>query len=204
MNDHETTRERILASARELFAANGYRGASIRDITKAAGANLGAVTYHFGTKQDLYQAVLSGAFDQLAGRVERAVGTEGAGPERLAATVRALFRFYREEPDVPRLALHELAGGTGLPQVAGPHLRRTLLAIHRLVEAGIAAGAFRAADPNLVAFSIVSQAVWFAIVGRSLVTVAGIPVDHELLANRMERHVTDVVTRFLAQEAGSS
>jgi len=204
MNGHTSTRERILTAARELFAAQGYRGASIRDITKAAGANLGAVTYHFGTKQDLYQAVLSGAFEQLAGRVEAAVGTEGSGPERLAATVRTMFRFYQEEPDVPRLALHQLAGGAGLPPVVGPYLRRNLGAIGALIEAGIAAGEFRAVDPNLVTFTIISQAVWFAIIGRSLVTLADLPVDHELLAERMERHVTDVVTRFLAQEAGPS
>jgi AcrR family transcriptional regulator len=204
MNYAATTRQRILNAARELFAARGYRGASIRDITKSAGVNLGAVTYHFGTKQDLYQAVLSRAFDELAGRVEAAVGTEGSSPERLAATVGALFRFYREKPDVPRLALHQLAGGAGLPPVVGPYLRRSLAAIRELVEAGITAGDFRAVDPNLVAFTIISQAVWFAILGRSLVTVAGIPLDLDLLAERMEHHVTDVVTRFLAQEAGPS
>ncbi|RZA13604.1 MAG: TetR/AcrR family transcriptional regulator, partial [Lysobacteraceae bacterium] len=39
----------LLDTAEELFARRGYNGASIRDITAAAGANLGAVTYHFGT-----------------------------------------------------------------------------------------------------------------------------------------------------------
>ena len=52
----ETTQS-ILEAARELFAERGYDGASIRAITARAGVNLGAVTYHFGTKERLYLAV---------------------------------------------------------------------------------------------------------------------------------------------------
>ena len=53
------TRGRILDAAERLFAAHGFAGTSLRAVTREAGANLAAVHYHFGTKEDLLRAVLS-------------------------------------------------------------------------------------------------------------------------------------------------
>ena len=55
----DVTRERILDSAEKLFAERGYAGTSLRDLTQAASVNLGAVNYHFGSKEGLLKAVLS-------------------------------------------------------------------------------------------------------------------------------------------------
>ncbi|WLQ62408.1 MULTISPECIES: TetR/AcrR family transcriptional regulator [Streptomyces] len=51
------TRTQILDAAEHLFAEHGYRGTSVRAITKLAGANLAAVGYHFGSKAELMAAV---------------------------------------------------------------------------------------------------------------------------------------------------
>ncbi|MHB1358345.1 MAG: TetR/AcrR family transcriptional regulator [Rhodocyclaceae bacterium] len=51
------TRERILDAAERLFTANGFDGASMRQITGAAGVNLASVNYHFGSKEALVQEV---------------------------------------------------------------------------------------------------------------------------------------------------
>jgi AcrR family transcriptional regulator len=46
-------RTAILDAAEQLFSKNGVEGTSMRDISKAAGVNLGAINYHFGTKDRL-------------------------------------------------------------------------------------------------------------------------------------------------------
>ncbi|MEI8234039.1 MAG: TetR/AcrR family transcriptional regulator [Verrucomicrobiota bacterium] len=51
------TRAAILDTAERLFGENGVEGTSVRDITHAAGVNLGAINYHFGTKDALVMAV---------------------------------------------------------------------------------------------------------------------------------------------------
>ncbi|MFF3191221.1 TetR/AcrR family transcriptional regulator [Streptomyces misionensis] len=51
------TRTQLLDAAEHLFAEHGYRGTSVRAITKLAGANLAAVGYHFGSKAELMAAV---------------------------------------------------------------------------------------------------------------------------------------------------
>jgi AcrR family transcriptional regulator len=59
------TRERILDASEKLFMANGYDGTSMRLITGAAGVNLAAVNYHFGTKESLMQEVFRRRLDWL-------------------------------------------------------------------------------------------------------------------------------------------
>ncbi len=50
------TKDRILNAAERLFAQQGLDGTSLRTITEAAGVNLAAVNYHFGSKDGLIQA----------------------------------------------------------------------------------------------------------------------------------------------------
>lgn len=51
------TRDTILDAAEQLFAHHGHDNTSMRQITTAAGVNLSAVNYHFGSKDGLTQAV---------------------------------------------------------------------------------------------------------------------------------------------------
>jgi AcrR family transcriptional regulator len=53
-----TSRERLLDAAEELFADYGFNGVSVRQIVEAAKVNLGAIPYHFGTKENLFKEVI--------------------------------------------------------------------------------------------------------------------------------------------------
>ena len=79
MNRTGSTKDRILGAAEALFAQRGFDGASLRQLTSAAGVNLAAVNYHFGSKEKLVEQVLRrrldvlsnqrlAALDKLAGR----------------------------------------------------------------------------------------------------------------------------------------
>lgn len=53
-----TTKERILMTSMSLFAEQGFAEISLRTITTAAGVNLAAVNYHFGSKTDLIRTII--------------------------------------------------------------------------------------------------------------------------------------------------
>lgn len=59
------TKVRILDAAEGLFMLHGFEATSLRAITAAAGANLAAVNYHFGGKEELFQAVLTRRLDPM-------------------------------------------------------------------------------------------------------------------------------------------
>ncbi|WP_321369033.1 CerR family C-terminal domain-containing protein [uncultured Desulfuromusa sp.] len=52
------TRSRLLTAAGQAFAEYGFKGANLREICQTAKVNLGAVTYYFGDKEQLYREAL--------------------------------------------------------------------------------------------------------------------------------------------------
>ncbi len=77
----EDTRRRILETARDVFAAAGYEGASTRLLAERAGVNLPAIQYYFGSKEGLYRAVI----DDIVAQIE-------AGMAPVAARIDAALR----------------------------------------------------------------------------------------------------------------
>src|SRR6201996_4126835 len=55
----EDTSRRILLAAIEVFAEEGYDGASTRSLASRAGVNAPAIQYYFGSKEGLYRAVIA-------------------------------------------------------------------------------------------------------------------------------------------------
>lgn len=73
----EDTRRRILDTALELFAAEGYEGTSTRLLAERAGVNLPAIQYYFGSKEGLYRAAVARISEEIGAQMgpprERAV-----------------------------------------------------------------------------------------------------------------------------------
>src|SRR5882762_11783567 len=59
------TKTRILDAAEHLFMEHGFEATSLRQLTSAASVNLAAVNYHFGSKEELFQAVLTRRLDPM-------------------------------------------------------------------------------------------------------------------------------------------
>ena len=57
-SEQEDARARLIDAAIKLFAEKGYEGTSVRDLATAAGVNVAAVSYHFGSKDALYTEAL--------------------------------------------------------------------------------------------------------------------------------------------------
>jgi len=88
------TRQRVLESACELFADKGYRDATVQDICDNANANIAAVNYYFGSKDELFVAACEHAYElSTEASVLEADLSEAQPPEEvLAAFIRARVR----------------------------------------------------------------------------------------------------------------
>src|SRR5690606_10168216 len=83
------TRDALIAAGRARFARHGYDGASVRAITARAGANLGAITYHFGSKRALDDEVVRRCLEPLADRVLSLARGGSAPLDRIETVARA-------------------------------------------------------------------------------------------------------------------
>ena len=119
------TRAAILAAARELFAAQGYAGTSVRSIGAAAGVDASLVHHYFGAKDDLFLAALELRVDPRV--VVPPVfegGLEGAG-ERLMRLFVSVWDD--EEKRLPLLALVRGALDAGGQQLVRDGFMRMVL-----------------------------------------------------------------------------
>jgi AcrR family transcriptional regulator len=94
------TRARLLEAAAAIFSEEGFRAASVRQICQRAGANVAAIHYHFGGKEELYLELLRELGRRSFERYPPTLGL-GANPtpeERLFAFVHAfLLRVLSED-----------------------------------------------------------------------------------------------------------
>jgi AcrR family transcriptional regulator len=106
------TRRAILAIAQELFAAQGYAGTSVADITGRMGMSKAALYYHFSSKTEILRALLQEPMAAYSHLAEGAAGPLGAR-ELLAAVIdttadlRALVDVIGNDPSA-QSALHDL------------------------------------------------------------------------------------------------
>ena len=99
------TKTRILDAAEQLFMEHGFEATSLRQLTTAAGVNLAAVNYHFGSKEELFQAVLTRRLDpmnqeriDLLERLEREAAGKPLSVERiLSAMLIPALKLARDE-----------------------------------------------------------------------------------------------------------
>lgn len=111
------TAERILDAAERLFVEHGYETTAVRAVTLAAGVNLAAVNYHFGSKEALIRAVLRRRLDVLNRErlsvLDAAEAAAGDAPVRPSVIVQGFFGT------VFRLAEDEATGGVMLLRLLG-------------------------------------------------------------------------------------
>ncbi len=132
------TKRAILSAALSEFAQVGFEGASIRNIAAITGLQHPLITYHYRTKEILWQAVAEDAFAQIRQLWdERLAGHEEMSPiERLQAEYSTFLRFTMTYPDFHHFMLRESRPGnprlTWLVQtIILPTMQRVLPDIER-------------------------------------------------------------------------
>jgi multidrug efflux system outer membrane protein len=143
------TRSRILDAAESLIAEKGFRAFSLREVTRAAGANLAAVNYHFGSRDGLVGEVLARVIEPINQQrlrlLDEAEARHGDRPVPVEEILEALHRPVvdrmksspHETPVYLRLAGRCLAESSEHPQEALVDLFREV--ISRFLAAAAAA-----------------------------------------------------------------
>jgi AcrR family transcriptional regulator len=198
-NQEDIPKERLLDEAEALFARKGFHAVSVREITSAAGCNLAAVNYHFGTKENLYLEVFRTRWISRATRLreyyEKSLSAQ-ASPSP-ASIVKALAQAFLEGPwtDEERMRHHlliarELAEPTkafGLlaGQVMRPFLQELSDQLGDLLPKDMGK------DGMLLKIMSIFGMLFFFNFGRVMVTgLSGREYDSEFKA-RLVEHIVD-------------
>ena len=106
--DPKSMKARILASARRIFGEYGYNKTTTRMIAKDVGIDISTLYYHWGEKQDLYEAVLEDVGDEIQHKlngIERNVSGQSL-TKRLEIALDMMCDYLFSHPEVPNLILY--------------------------------------------------------------------------------------------------
>ena len=137
----QRTRQRIVQSARMLFAARGFEAVSLRDIAVHSDVTHGLIRHHFGSKEDIWRAVIDTAFQEylavITPLVETAMTGNGAALPTVKAVARTVVLISGRYPEAMRLLMHEgVEGGPRLDYFMAQlaPLRALMAPLHEAVE----------------------------------------------------------------------
>ena len=166
LTDQDTTRQRILEAAGEVFAHQGFHRATVREICAKAGANIAAVNYHFGDKETLYAEVLR--YAHMCAIVKHPLGLgippDATPQERLHAFVKSMLHRLLDEGRPAwqgKLMSREMAEPTAaLDLIVDEQIKPNFVFVSKAVADLLGPGA----TPNLVrtcVASIVGQCLFY-------------------------------------------
>ncbi|MBW8487582.1 TetR/AcrR family transcriptional regulator [Actinomadura parmotrematis] len=137
------TRERLFAAAIELIAESGLAATTVDQIAARAGVAKGTVYYNFGSKAELFSALLEFGVERLAATLRDAVA--GRPPlEALEAAVAAELAFIGEHEPFARLLIAETWRSGGDWQRAARLIReRAVEVLAGALRDAVAAGVLR-------------------------------------------------------------
>jgi AcrR family transcriptional regulator len=141
----DQTREALLRAAVAEFAREGYGGARVDRISKAAKSNDRMLYYYFKSKEKLFHHVIEHCYADLVSR-EEALDLDFVRPrEALAALVAFNWNYYWEHPELLSiLASENLFKGRHVKNNIRRSFANTQLRmLNRVIESGINLGAFK-------------------------------------------------------------
>ena len=194
----EERRASILSAAVRVFARSGYHGARVGDIAEEAGVAHGLLYHYFHSKEEVLATVFRENWRSLLEALHRVEGSDEAADEKLSGVAKILLRSWRNDPDLVRVMVREVARSPHL-QAQVDEVREVFLVVQRVVEEGQAAGRFRRdIDPRL--------ASWIFYGGLEEIltgwVLGQLPDGDEEVAGA-ERTIVDVVCGGLGAGAGT-
>lgn len=200
MNEN-ATKEHILDTATDLFAAKGKNGVSTTEIARTAGVNKALIFYYFNTKDDLYHAVFEKQINLLAQTVTGALRQEKPGSDQLASFIRNHISLIGAKQHFFRIFMREVlfvesTSSERLREKAISVLKEIREYLFEAMQTAREKGEFRDVDPYQTLVSIISLDIFFFL-GKPFIELMIPPEAYENLERERGEHVLDLVMNGL-------
>ena len=140
------TRANILEVATREFSEKGLAGARIDEIAERTSSSKRMIYYYFGSKEELYRAVLEQAYARIRAQEQEAHFENLRPDEALRSIIGHNFDYHVEHPDFVRLVLNEnVHFGEHIAQIESMKQRNRSIIdqLETIIDKGVALGIFR-------------------------------------------------------------
>ena len=107
LRDSEAKLQHILRKAAQVFAEQGFQGASIRDISRATQVSLSGLYYYFDSKQQLLYLLQNHAFNNILKQLQERLAQAGTPEEKLQIFIQNHVEYFLAYPAEMKVLSHE-------------------------------------------------------------------------------------------------
>jgi TetR/AcrR family transcriptional regulator len=197
----EKRRHELIEEAIRHFGADGYHGASLDAIAKAAGIRKQTLLYYFPTKEALLEACLAAAGQRLAEALTEALADKETYWERAEAVIHAVFALAEQWPEFPMFVREAGRLGPEAFERFAAVLDPLRLRAIAFLETGMKEGEIRRQDPALLLFTLYTAVVGSLTEASVLRAVVGEDKSRASLRRR-EKEVVAFVRSALVPASG--
>lgn len=199
--DPEQTQARILEAAKVEFARSGLGGARVDRIAEVAGVNKRMLYYYFGSKDDLFRAVLEAVYAHVR-ESEKALRLEEIEPgEAIRRLVAFTWQYQLQHPEFLSLLNNEnlhraehVKQSTRVRTMHSPFVEM----IGQILERGVQTGVFRTGvDAIQLYISIAGLSYFYLSNNYTLSAIFGRNLKGRKACDERLMHITDVVLGYL-------
>jgi AcrR family transcriptional regulator len=199
-------RTAILSAAEKLFSELGYDGTSTRKIAKESGANMAMINYYFGSKDGVFQEIITARMNDFNSRLITINEEKVSSLEKLMRVVDGYSERILSNIGFHRTMQMELSLSQR-PEVfiqIKEVMAKNLQVIENIINEGVSNGSFRKVDVRMLIATIMGTISNVAI-SPSKITAGStldinIPGDREILAKRLQLHLKDLITTYLTPQ----
>jgi TetR/AcrR family transcriptional regulator, cholesterol catabolism regulator len=151
----------IIAIAAALFAKQGYRGTSMRDIGRAVGVHAGSLYVHIDSKMDLLEAIVRSIMEQSEYDMSEVIATGGPAREQLRLIAEKDLKLITSHHEAATVFFHDWRNLSESRQAVVVASRdRWEAGLRSVIAKGIDAGEFRPVDLRLASIAFASMLNW--------------------------------------------
>jgi AcrR family transcriptional regulator len=151
----------IVSAAAALFARQGYRGTSMRDIGKVIGVHAGSLYVHIASKEDVLHRIVRSIMEQSERDMEDVLAAGGTATEQLRRIATKDLTLISENKEAATVFFHEWRNLSEPRQAAVVASRdRWEAGLRSVITRGVESGEFRDVDVRVASIALISMLNW--------------------------------------------
>lgn len=167
-----TTEQKILEAAEEIFHEKGYDGARMQEIADKATINKGLLHYYFKSKDLLFEAIFNAALRRMVTNLNSILLMENSLEEKIDLIIDAYMNMLARNSALPRFVINELNKDPDkfINKFLNENVKNVFSSFIASVQKEVDAGKIKPIDPRQLFMNIISMII-FPYVGRPMIQV---------------------------------
>lgn len=196
----DSTEERIIRAATEVFISKGFDGARMQEIADVAGINKALLHYYYRSKEQLFQTVFVKFGSELHTVIFRALQSEKPFVDKIRSIVEEEIDYFSQNPALPMFVMREISRDASrlIGMIGESPIREIVPLFQKETRAAIKRGEIAEIDPMQLLLNLFSLIRFPFILRPMLLALSGMSESqYQTLIKRRKQEVADFIIRSL-------